>query len=404
MQNNEENNNIDISEKDGNEAPVRKRRIFRWFLLVYVFLFLAVLTYLMGRLYRILESYESAYRKSLPEYYADDAFSKLSLGDFENLNVTLADGNAPGNDDFNNLSIVRDYICAKDTSWDEPYDKQPGEPVTRTQGKAVYEFCSDGMPFVRLTMVEEPGTLDYGFSSWKADALQLLDTACLPSEITIHLPSDATAYVNGTALDKTHVTEDGETIGLLNTLVSEGFLKEDELPTKKTVSVEGLFFDVTVEVKDKDGKNIDCRVREDGVYEAAEFYAPDDFVADISSYVEGMLEPWGLFFSRDGGYYNIQRYFWPGSPVDRYLPKVDVSWMQWHNRVAFENKRVENYRLYNDRCFSCDIHFEQIIGVGDNPEVRRWNTDMTWIFVKPDRGNSYLLTDMMTLTGNTGTP
>lgn len=393
------------TEKDtvNQNESVRKRHVFRWFLLVYAGIFIAVIVFLMVRLHGILLSYETAYRKSLPEYYADDAFTRMSRGDFEGLTVTLADDSGPGDDDFNNLSIVRNFIRNKDGSWDEPYDKKPGEPVSRTQEKAVYEFSADGVPFVRLTLVEEPGTLDYGFSSWKADSLQLLDNACLPSEITIRLPSDANAYVNGIALNKSHVTEDNAEIQLLHQLVSEGFLKEEELPTMKTVSVEGLFFDPEIRVKGKDGKEIACRVREDGVYDAADFFASDDLVADVSDYVEGMLEPWGLFFSRDGSYYNIQRYFWPGSPVDRYLPNVDVSWMQWHNRVAFENKHVDNYRQFNDRCFSCDIHFEQIIGVGDNPEVRRWNTDMTWIFVKPDWSQSFLLADLMTLPGHTET-
>lgn len=389
---------------DLEDSGKKPRKYFRRFLLVYALLLAGVIAYLMSRLYGILLSYETAYRKSLPEYYADDAFSKISAGDFENLKVTLADGSTPGNDDFNNLSVVRSYVLGKSASWDREYDKDPGEPVSRTTGTVTYEFYAEGAPFVRLSLTEEPGTLDYGFSSWKADSLQVLDSACLPSTVTVHLPSDATVYVNGIATGKNHVTDDGEKILLLQKLVSEGFLKEEELPTMKTVSVEGLFFDPEIVVKRKDGTEIPYHIREDGVCEAAGFFAPDSFVEGVSGYVEGMLEPWGLFFSRDGTYYNIQRFFWPGSPVDRYLPKVDVSWMQWHNRVAFDNKRVDNYRLYNDRCFSCDIHFEQIIGVGDNPEVRRWNTDMTWVFVKPDRGNSFLLADMMTLTGRADAP
>ena len=391
---------IDLDENATEEPAPKKRRFFGWFLLLYVLTGAVVIACLMSRLHGILVSYEAAYRKSLPEYYADNAFSKIASGDFEDLMVSLADGNAPGNDDFNNLSIVRDYIRSKDTAWDAHYDKQPGEPVTRTQGKAVYEFCAEGKPFVHLTLTEEPGTLDYGFSSWKADSLQLLDTACLPSGITVHLPSDATASVNGIALDNISVTDDGEKLTLPENLVAAGILKEEELPTMKTVYTEGLFFDPQVTVRDANGEEIDCMLGADGIYEAAEFYAPDDFVKSVSSYVEGMIEPWGLFFSRDGSYYNIQRYFWPGSPVDQYLPKVDVSWMQWHNRVTFENKRVDNYRLYNERCFSCEVHFEQIIGVGDNPEVRRWNSDMIWIFVKPDWSESFLLADMMTLTGH----
>lgn len=393
----------DLSEKEEDASP-KKRRLFPWFLLFYTIAFVAGLSYLLVRLYGILLSYETAYQKSLPAYYADDAFTKISLGDLEGLNVTLADGGSPGNDDFNNLSAVQNFIRSKNNAWDFPYDKDPGEPVSRSQNRVVYEFHAESKPFVRLTLIEDPGTLDYGFSSWKADALQLLDPACLPSEITLHLPSDATVYIDGIAPDRTHVSNDGEKIALLNNLTAGGFLKEEELPTMKTVTVTGLFFDPRIEIRGGDGKNIPYRIREDGVYEAADFFAPDDFVADISAYVEGMLEPWGLFFSRDGSYENIRRYFWPGSPVDRYLPNVDVSWMQWHNRVAFDNKRIENYRLYNDHCFSCDIHFEQIIGVGDNPEVRRWDTDMTWVFVKPEWSNSFLLSDIMTLTGSRKTP
>ena len=385
-------------------TPVRKRHLFRWFLLIYAALLICVITYLMARLHATLVSYEYAYRKSLPEHYAASAFSKISAGNFNHLTVTLADGSTPRKDDFNNADIIGKYIRSKNTSWNEPYHRNPGKPVSHTQGRIVYEFLADGEPFVRLTLAEEPETLDYGFSSWRAESVQLLDRGFLPSDITIHMPSDATASINGIPLGPSHVTDDGEKPVLLNELVSEGLLKESELPTMKTVTATGLFPDPMVEIRQQDGTNIAFRIREDGVYEAAEFFAPDDFVKEASPYVEEMLEPWGLFFSRDGSYENIRRYFWPGSPVDRYLPNVDVSWMQWHNRVAFENKRVDNYRRYNDRCFSCDIHFEQVIGVGNNPEVRRWNTDMTWVFIKPDWSNSYLLTDMMTLTGRTDTP
>ncbi|MBR0172543.1 MAG: hypothetical protein IJQ21_07110 [Lachnospiraceae bacterium] len=383
------------------ESVRKKRGIFPLFLLVYVLVFIAVSAFLMTRLYKLLVSYEAAYQKSLPEGYAADAFTRIASGDTDGLRVLLADESTPGTDDFNNLQIVQDHIRSKSGAWDMPYDKDPGEPVARTQGKAVYEYSAGGMPFARLTLTEEPGALDYGFSSWRADTLNILDEACLPSEVTFHLPGDATAYVNGIPLDrKEYLLEDGERITLLDTLVAEKIVAEETIPTKKTVSVRGLFFDPKLAVRDADGNVIPAYRREDGVYEAADFFAPDDFVQSVSSYVEGMLEPWGLFFSRDGGYYNIQRYFLPGSPVDRYLPNVDVSWMQYHNRVAFENKRVENYRLFTDRCFSCDVHFEQIIGVGNNPEVRRWNTDMTWIFVRREGSDTWLLADMMTLTGS----
>lgn len=148
------------------QAPVRKKHgIFPLFLLVYILVFTAVSAYFMTRLYKLLVSYESAYQKSLPERYAANAFARIASGNTDGLTVLLADESAPGADDFNNLQIVQDHIRSKSGTWDMPYDSDPGEPVSRTQGKAVYEYSAGGTPFARLTLTEEPGTLDYGFSS-----------------------------------------------------------------------------------------------------------------------------------------------------------------------------------------------------------------------------------------------
>ena len=394
MQNTPENTTP--AETEEQEERGKKRRIFPLLLLLYFLICAGVIFYFMTRLHTILVSYQAAYEQSLPEYYLSDALAPVTEGQTEGLAVTLSDDTTPGNDTFNNIERLQEYIRSRLS--DGQYTC-PAEPVVRRAGEAVFEIASAGEAFALLTLTEQPGTLPYGFSSWKATSLKILDEAYLPSEIRLHLPSAATAYVNGIPLSSDTVVSDQERITLLDTLIAENLIREETVPTMKTLAVQGVFIDPQVTVTDASGNEIAYRIDENGMYEAAEFPAPDEFIAFVSPQTEGMLEPWGLFFSRDGAYYNIQRYFWPGSPVDRYLPKVDVSWMQYHNRVSFEDKRVENYRLYNENCFSCDVHFSQIIGVGDNPEVRRWDSDMTWIFIRPEGQATWFLADMMTLTG-----
>ena len=109
---------------------------------------------------------------------------------------------------------------------------------------------------------------------------------------------------------------------------------------------------------------------------------------------------WGRYFSRDGGYDAVRRFFVWGSPVDRTVPGADISWMQAHTGTEFAEERVENIRYYNDTCFICDVHFLQTILHNDPSRQREWETNVTWVFVRENADSEWKIADLVMNTGS----
>lgn len=111
---------------------------------------------------------------------------------------------------------------------------------------------------------------------------------------------------------------------------------------------------------------------------------------------------WSRFMTDDlpgelHGLYTVYKFFIKGSDYYKYAYEwatgVDITFTSEHTLDGFENERISNFTMYNDRCFSCEVYFEKKMTLYYNSLYSGRRTDvfnsvMYFVYVDdtPDNG------------------
>ena len=351
--------------------------IFRIYAVVLVALIVVLLIYT----YNSMKKYES----KQPEVVMDELISQLEEGDISSVNFTA------GNKFEDVISFSEDFMALiknkeleyemKMTSYDAmTYSIISGDEVIATANLKADNHR--GM-FAILTVCD-----------WEVESVEA-KAAKGDNKVSITMPSDYTAYINGVQLGKE------EQKGELKSIEGLDFVAQyTTIPQYVTYKVQGLSKTPVVKITDRTGAEVDLTSFED-LSNINIDYTESEMPQDLMSYVSQAAKDYSNFFSKDlpgcsQSTAGIDKYFPEGSTyvalAENY--RLHDMWMySAHNGTEFIDFKVGDYIVYSDTLFSCTVSFTKRMVLNFNSEERKEYNDQIYYYVNID--GKWLIAAMM---------
>lgn len=217
---------------------------------------------------------------------------------------------------------------------------------------------------------------------WKVESVEPVVEAGT-NEVTVTVPSDYTVAINGVVL--TEAEMQGEPAPLEELKYVETYTT---VPSFTTYKVSGLVNEPKVSVVDSQGtmKEIPYAKEINLTYEAQEM--PED----LKTYVLQAAKDYSNFFSKDlpgcsTSTAGIDKYFPQGSMyielAENY--RLHDMWMySAHHGTEIYNEVVDEYVVYSDELFACNVSFEKKMILTATGDLRTDSMNQTFYYVKID--------------------
>lgn len=231
-------------------------------------------------------------------------------------------------------------------------------------------------------LVKEGG---FGFDEWE------IKDAVFLNEYKILVPENSALKVNGKEVSTDYISSSQSMIPGMEVMYENG--NPWQIPYMIEYTVSGFIKAPEVAVTHENTAN-DLAVNDDGIYVYP--FSPDEtFAEDNTEWIISVAEDYGKYITKDSDFAEIANHLLAGSEVYSNIQTLEIRWYAEHESYEFNNQEVNNYKLYSDKCFSCDVHFQQIIFSGGKPT--EYNTDLNWTFVK--KNGNWLLAKMAIIAG-----
>ena len=122
-----------------------------------------------------------------------------------------------------------------------------------------------------------------------------------------------------------------------------------------------------------------------------------------------IAEDWSLFLTNDlsgnlHGYNTINKYLIKDSDISKYAYKwatgIDITFISAHQLLSptFTNQKTENYEIYSENAFSCEIYLEKNMKVNGKTMQDKMHERMYFVYDKENSG--WKLVNMQSITEN----
>ena len=217
-------------------------------------------------------------------------------------------------------------------------------------------------------------------------------------EITI--PSNYKLYINNTEVDNSDITEEGDVAGL------ERLTKYIEISKSKTYEIDNLVYEPTIKILDNNNKEVQYQVNSGKILISDEFKKVDnlesakDYIKDGFNPME-LAKNYSLFLTNDlggslYGFYKFTPYLIKDSYMYEYLhgwaTQIDIHFVSNHRlkNPVFTNEKLENFEIYNENAFSCEVYLEKNMVVNGQDRVDKMHDRLYFIYYE----GGYKLVDM----------
>jgi len=216
----------------------------------------------------------------------------------------------------------------------------------------------------------------------------------------ISVPQDYIVLVNDNILKNKDIIKEGDVEGL------ERLTDHIEINKSKTYAVNGLVNEPKIKITDKNNKEIEFEIKDNKIivgkdfkeikkYDDAKKYIKDNF--DIMA----LAENWSLFLTDDlkgayHGFYLLTPYLIENTYMYEmaygWSHNVDITFVSSHylKNPVFTNERLENFVIYNDNAFSCEVYLEKNMVVSGKDKVDIMHDRLYFIYYE----GSYKLVNM----------
>lgn len=275
----------------------------------------------------------------------------------------------------------------------------------------VYDVYVEDKPFLSVSLNGEKKVVRLAIltmQDWKLDKVQLTDSKNL-YECVIKVPNKYSVYVNDIK-----VKEEDKDVGEVNEELNE-LSNYTDLPYIAQYTIKNLLKEPTVVIKDENGKEIEYN-KEDNVfsidYKAEEIQDEKTALAKLKGKIDilKIAEDWSLYLTNDlrgktNGFETIKKYLIKDSYMYKYAYKwatsVDITFISNHKLAnpCFTNTKVNNFKIYNENAFSCDVYLEKnlILNKKSNSKhVDIMNDRMFFVYYE----NEWKLVNMQAITNN----
>ena len=347
-------------------AKKRKKRL-KLFYPIYLTLILAAALAVFAVCQEITEKLE-AYEASLPKYAAQEVAQMFLDRDFERVYSFQNPEDFAGEDAATYAAYMTGFTEGEDLTWGESYSSSENEMVyaVRMNGKRLFEF----------TMAKSDAEDAYGNPVWKLDNVQTLGVTTASHTVTA--PADSTVYVDGKALSRDQIIEEGIVIE------EEEFLLNDDAksPTLCVYAYETCFGEPEVRVVDAKGNENPVTADGEGNW-IAEINSDDSVKAEAEERVIEIVKAFARFTSEDLSQYNMLKMARKGTNAYEKIKDFDNEWFGKHDGYGFGEIATDNYIVFSEDTFGCDIHFEYIIKYDDADDIS-YESNYRFYFVERD--------------------
>ena len=239
-----------------------------------------------------------------------------------------------------------------------------------SEDKPIYEIYVNNKKILEITLDGTKKSTRLGlltFSLWQIEKIEnKLEEGILNYKIVI--PKDYKVYVNGIL-----VTEE-ESVEEENPSFAE-ILKFTDIPYNVTYEIKNLHKKPEIKVMNETNQEIIYEVTDNMVLKEVEYVKiktqeeATKQIKDLPNLLK-IAEDWSLYLTDDlggilHGYHQIKTYVMEDSELLKFAYKwatnIDITFISNHTleKEIFTNERVENFEIYNENAFSCEVYLEK---------------------------------------------
>lgn len=362
-------NNVEDSNR-----KTKRRKIFWKIYATAVVVAIALIIFSWNLLWRFLVSYE----KSQPENTVDQVMNFLSRDDTEELLKYIQYDTASP---FENTDVIKNYMDQKlgDGNW--TYAKKLDES---TEEALAYKICKDNSQVAILRLQKQSESGAFRMNRWEISSLDGIFDA--KQDYTVTVPSDATVTVNGIALSNDYMIEDGIVVTDLSnvsSLIKVPVLKKyrvDGLLTKPEIKATGAIYGNELKLKNNQNNNLEFQFESDDSFNQMQ----QDRIVEIT-------KKYGSYVANDVQFPAISGDIMPNSYAYSFLKGLQKTnvWFASHSAIAYNDLTVDNYQMYTQDCFSCEVTFTMVVPTA--MKTFEYPTHLKYTFVKVN--NNWYIAD-----------
>lgn len=236
-------------------------------------------------------------------------------------------------------------------------------------------------------------------NEWEVESVKIdFSEGLYKYEITI--PENYKLYINDLEVSKDLIVKNSDVKGL------ERLTNYVEISKSNTYKISNLVYEPNIKILDDNGSEIEYVLNGNEIVVNKEFKSiktleqAKDYIKDDFDVLK-LAENWSLFLTDDlnGSYHGFNQ-LTPYLIKDSYMYEmaygwshnVDITFVSRHRlkNPIFTNERIENFIIYNDLAFSCEVYLEKNMVVSGKDKVDIMHDRLYFIYY----GGSYKLVNM----------
>jgi len=346
------------------------------FYLIYLIVIAAICgiaAYYLRELWYNLADYEAAQTK----YVIRDVVDMVQDGDYAAM--LEYEGDVPYADQVEDyVEFMEELAAGQEITFRTVYTGD----VT---GKLVYNLYAGTTRLYEVTLTPTGEVNGHGYELWALSGVKNYNIVC--TTYYVQAPQTSQVYADGELLGAEYIVERGIMTGV------EEYLLPDILPPTNVVyRMETYFGEPEFRVVDWKGRDQELVTEESGRRVAQTVYDDAEMRELHEEHIMEVAQAFARFTIGDASAHSMLQMIYKDSNAYRYVRGFDTSWFFATFSKSFANGRTENYVLYKDDFFSCDVYFD--FTVQYRQETRTYDSAYTLYF--RNDGKSWLLYDIVT--------
>ncbi len=203
----------------------------------------------------------------------------------------------------------------------------------------------------------------------------------------VKIPSNYTLFVDGNIYENYTKEEELPNLGFM--------YYNDSMPKMVTYEIKNLEHPVAIEVKNFQGEKVE--LKQNGILYTYEenlkvgtLEEAKTFIGDLD--IETIAKNWSLFLSKDlqgsnYGFQTFKKYLVEGTDMYKqaynWAHNVDITFTSKHTlkNPPFTNERIENFVIFGDSAFSCEVYLEKNMTVSGKTQIDTMHDTFSFIKV-----------------------
>lgn len=237
---------------------------------------------------------------------------------------------------------------------------------------------------------------------WEVESIEtFFENGIYNYEIVI--PANYKLYINDKEVSKEDIASSGDVEGM------ERLTNYVEVSKSNTYKINNLVYEPEIKILDENNNKVDFEIKKNKINITKKFkeYATfDEAKKELKTDFDimGLAENWSLFLTDDlkykGGSYHGFTLLTPYLIKDSYMYQmaynwshnVDITFVSKHTlkNPKFTNERLENFVIYNENAFSCEVYLEKNMRVSGKDKVDVMHDRLYFVYYE----GAYKLVDM----------